>query len=429
MRLQSFARCFLCVVLAVCLSGAAPLAATYYVATTGSDANSCGTATSSGTPKASISNAAGCLSAGDTLLVRGGTYDDKLVNTALAGASWSNKVRIAAYPGETVWMRPSSGEYVVYLAGQQRYLEFDGINYDGANMMFGTFKIEEDAPSVGSGNAHHIRVQNAEVLGTTSAHGIIMILDAGTVDVSVGSNELLNLRIHRTVGDDFVHGIYVKSSYNLISGCDISDFPGGGIHLFNSHALIYANQLRGNTIHDGQTTAAGQRHWGIILADGSTDTQVVNNVVYGMPAQSGDASAFLLLYSGSGNLLYNDTAYGNAGLGFNIGNGDATPISTQIKNSIAYANAAGDFVNAGRSTVATNNLFGTNPLFVNAATHDFRLQAGSPARNTGTSIALVTTDITGSARPKEGTYDMGAYEYGAGAAPPSAPTGLHVVPD
>lgn len=428
MRFQSFARCVLCVVLAVCLSGAAPLAATYYVATSGSDGRSCGTAQTIATPKASISNAAGCLSAGDTLLVRGGTYDDKLVNTALAGTSWSNKVRIAAYPGETVWMRPSSGEYVVYLAGQQRYLEFDGINYDGADMMFGTFKIEEDAPSVGSGNAHHIRVQNAEVLGTTSAHGIIMILDAGTVDVSVGSNELLNLRIHRTVGDDFVHGIYVKSSYNLISGCDISDFPGGGIHLFNSHAAIYGNVLRGNTIHDGQTTAAGQRHWGIILADGSTDTQVVNNVVYGMPAQSGDASAIILIYSGGGNLLLNNTAYGNAGRGINIGNGDATPINTQARNNIGYQNAGGDYADAGRSTVASNNLFGTNPLFVNAGTHDFHIQAGSAARNAGTTLALVTTDITGAARPVEGTYDIGAYEYRTGSAPPAAPTGLHVVP-
>src|SRR5712691_4046826 len=52
--------------------------ATYYVAKTGSDSNSCANAQSQSTPKLTINAGAGCLSAGDTLIVKTGTYDEVL---------------------------------------------------------------------------------------------------------------------------------------------------------------------------------------------------------------------------------------------------------------------------------------------------------------------------------------------------------------
>src|ERR1051326_4369519 len=48
----------------------------FYVDTNGDDSNSCSTAMSMDSPKKSLSDALGCLSAGDTLYVRGGVYDE-----------------------------------------------------------------------------------------------------------------------------------------------------------------------------------------------------------------------------------------------------------------------------------------------------------------------------------------------------------------
>src|SRR5262249_32596853 len=53
-------------------------AATYYVAKTGSDTNSCSSAQSQSTPKLTINAGAGCLSSGDTLIVKAGVYAEVL---------------------------------------------------------------------------------------------------------------------------------------------------------------------------------------------------------------------------------------------------------------------------------------------------------------------------------------------------------------
>src|SRR5262252_5990285 len=81
--------------------------ATYYTSRSGSDGNSCATAQSTSSPKATVNGGISCLSAGDTLLVRGGTYDEQIASVP-SGTSWNSVVRIAAYPGETVWVKPTA---------------------------------------------------------------------------------------------------------------------------------------------------------------------------------------------------------------------------------------------------------------------------------------------------------------------------------
>lgn len=54
-----------------------------------------------------------------------------------------------------------------------------------------------------------------------------------------------------------------------------------------------------------------------------------------------------------------------------------------------------------------------NPAFAGSPSHNYRLQASSAARNGGGAVTGVVTDLDGVARPQEGAFDMGAYEFQA----------------
>src|SRR4029077_18304051 len=65
-----------------------------FVATTGSNGN----AGTQAAPYLTLNYAVTQLHAGDTLWVRSGTYHESLISNIPSGTSWTNKVRVAAYP-------------------------------------------------------------------------------------------------------------------------------------------------------------------------------------------------------------------------------------------------------------------------------------------------------------------------------------------
>ncbi|OLD99475.1 MAG: hypothetical protein AUI36_44720 [Cyanobacteria bacterium 13_1_40CM_2_61_4] len=52
-----------------------------------------------------------------------------------------------------------------------------------------------------------------------------------------------------------------------------------------------------------------------------------------------------------------------------------------------------------------------DPGFVNAATKDFRLLSVSPLIDAGATLAAVTNDYAGVARPQGLRFDIGPYEF------------------
>ena len=72
--------------------------ATYYISPSGNNANSCAIGSPWATFNFALSGSSG-VAAGDTILVRAGTYNQRIAPT-ISGTS-GNPITLAAYPGET----------------------------------------------------------------------------------------------------------------------------------------------------------------------------------------------------------------------------------------------------------------------------------------------------------------------------------------
>ena len=105
--------------------------------------------------------------------------------------------------------------------------------------------------------------------------------------------------------------------------------------------------------------------------------------------------------TGSGNIyditVANNTIVNNARNGILVAFPSAYGLI--IRNNIAYGSKSKDYsLSGGKVSALTNNLFNTDPKFVNINTGDFHLTANSPAVNAGTSTDAPSYDMDGMAR-------------------------------
>ena len=96
-----------------------------------------------------------------------------------------------------------------------------------------------------------------------------------------------------------------------------------------------------------------------------------------------------------------------------IGNGNA-----RAAYSLFYGNTSGAWVATNSASVdmfinGGNNFTTQAPQYVDAASGNYRINADSPAYNSGTDLTFagVTEDLVGTLRPRYGTFDRGAYEF------------------
>lgn len=413
----------------------------YYVSPTG---NNGAAGTTQGTPWQTFAFAVGHLSAGDTLWALPGVYVEGLISGVPSGTSWNNKVRIAALTPGTATLRPSLGQvpYALAFTGNEIYIEWDGINIDGTNVQYDTARVEswtEDPTGAAIPHRpHHIRIQNCTITGSglggnqvaessAQPQAVFFLASQGSRQ---GFNELINCTILTPGGyNDFGHGIYISSSDNLVEHCDISGAPGAQIQIYNGYGFdADRNVIRNNKCHDNRFISVLdgrlQRGWGITASSGF-DNQVYNNLIYNM-TNTADGSAGISVFTGARVLIYNNTIYNvqRRGIGLDPGanqcitdNNIAYVVSNIILPQDGYYNDAGS-----SNSLGTHNLLNTNPLFTNSGAGDFTLQSTSPARDTGTTLGIVTTDLNGSVRPVGAAYDIGCYEFGgSGGGMPDVP--------
>lgn len=377
-------------------------AASYYVATTGSDGSTCTQARSTSTPKRTISNAAGCLVAGDTLFVRGGTYAERITSVP-SGTSWNNAVIISAYQSEVVTVAP--GTEVVTLNSPIQYVIFQNLIFNAAGANGGVV--------IYLGNpVNHVRFQNCDVKGAHQSG--VQIAELSTFNEFIGGKYHDN-GINGLPPPNATYGFYIVGSNNLIDGAEIYNNPGFGVHMYRSSAPYPSNNIVRNSRVYGNGFAYDPSS-GIIITHG-VGNAAYNNLIYN------NIRGLSVSYGDSGSKVYNNTIYGNTYEAIEV-NGSVNPT---IKNNIMYQNG-GTIVNYGSSIVTSNNLT-TDPKFVNPSTFDFRLQSTSAAINAGTTLSEVTTDAGGVSRPQGGAYDIGAFEYESGSTSTlPAPSNLNVAP-
>jgi len=419
---------------------------TYYVATTGNDANP-GTLTR---PWRTIQRAADTLTAGDSVYIRAGTYHERVV--LKHSGSDGQYITYAAYPGETVTLDGSGITVPEYnglfdLAGHN-YIVVSGLRVINSNQ-FGILADGSSEVLIEGNTTDHTGTSGIAAWG--SDH---VVIDGNTVARACynGTQECIS------VADTNVFEVRNNEVYDCRKeGIDAKYGAANG--------KIYRNIVY-NTDHVGIYVDAYDQH--------TYNIDVFQNVVHGILYKDGFTIA-----SEQGGLLenvrvYNNVAYGNGFYGLGISDCCPGPAShpmrnIQIVNNTFYDNGLGDYgggIAVGQNPdieglVIRNNICSDNlsfqiavdpsippqnyavdhnlidgfrgeegeiygddyaegdPLFVNPTGADFHLRSGSPAIDAGSALDAPDHDFDGASRPQDGNddgsaaFDIGAYEAGS----------------
>jgi K319-like protein/parallel beta helix pectate lyase-like protein/uncharacterized protein DUF1565 len=426
----------------VTITVAAPIvvpAGTYYVSTTGNDANP-GTPTS---PWRTIQKAANTLAAGQTVIVNAGTYGERVV----------------------VSKSGSSGSLLTFQA--QGTVIMQGFNVQASYVKISGFEITNvpgnDLFNRAASSGVYLSGSNNEITGTyiheANAAGIFMT--TGTTANTLNSNRIVSA---------VEAGIYVQGTNHLVISNDISHtvqtHPGminsadaDGIRFFGS-----GSTFRKNYIHDVTLADAGNANphidafqtWGpcsnmiieqnTILQMESPDQGIIiegltqpvgnitvrNNVI--MTNGTGYAPSVM---AGDVGLVTNVTIVNNTMVALNGPSEYAIWLFKNLQGAVVKNNAIYDHgkssdpyiridsgatgLDIGSNSISKSDnvapsggafpgdLWMVQPQFMRFSSRDFHLSSTSPLINAGASVS-VTNDMDGVARPLGGAIDIGAFE-------------------
>jgi hypothetical protein len=249
-------------------------------------------------------------------------------------------------------------------------------------------------------------------------------------------------------------GLSINYCYfdNCDSRTNFSQNYGGGIYASEGISVSNCTFLNCNAEYNGGAIAMSlspttgsnisyctfysnlASNYGAALYYGISSTQTLtftNNLVYSNQNSGGGTAAIVVINTGSTLNITNCTITKNGNA--SIGTGGVLALSSakcNIVNSIIYDNLGStyDDVYNNTATVTMKNSFyksqnsvtltapnsTTDPLFTNAATNDYTLQASSTAVDYGTLTGAPSDDILSYTRTV--VPDAGAFEYG-GAVP------------
>jgi hypothetical protein len=199
-------------------------AATYYVATTGSDGNTCAIAATaaidSTRAKRTVNAGVNCLAGGDTLIIRPGTYPERIGNTIPSGTSWSNPTTVRGEPSRQAILMP--GPYpgnlrsVINLINGVHHIVIDGLVLDAENACCNANGYTGAPLYIGGFNdgvpVAHVRVQNSILRNARET--VCIYTGDGSSDIALLNSEVSGCDPgsdprHQVLG---AHGIYLFCS-------------------------------------------------------------------------------------------------------------------------------------------------------------------------------------------------------------------------
>lgn len=409
---------------------------TYYVSPDGSDT----AAGTEGAPFRTIQRAASLVDAGDTVVVRAGTYAGFQLGWDFPqSGTASQPITFRADPGAVIQSRNGETSDGINLEGSS-YVVIDGFTVDNASG-----NIDRACIRTVSGRNVTVRnndVSNCGTWGVFTSHSDFVRIEGNTT--SFNNSE-----------DSDNHGIYVSNATAdpVIVGNEIQGNRGAGLHMNGDlsqggNGLITGARVEGNVV-----SGNGEKGGSAINCDGVQDSLIRNNLLYGNHASGISLYRIDAAEGARNNVVVNNTIrmasdgrwavnIKNRSTGNTVSNnvllhdgprGAINIVRDSLSGFVSDHNAVTNrfstddgesFLTLAQWRAATDqdgNSFVSGPAALFAGANDYHLSATSPAIDAGSTLGAPNVDIEGNGRPFGPAYDLGAYEFGS-ASPPGADT-------
>ena len=395
-------------------------AATYYVAQTGDDSSSCATSQTITTPKLTFVSAVGCLNAGDTLYIRGGTWTTQIdlqgPNKTGTADGW---ITIAGYPGETVTIQYAEtisgpGYGAIKARGNRGYFIFENLVLDGIN----SSDDSRGGWAFRDGN-HDFTLKNIEIKNFKNASALQIMGDNITISHCKLHDQFSALLTSGT----FHYGVYYHHGSNaIIEYTEIYNNVGGGVQVYPGPST--GAVIRNNYIHDNNQWPSVHVGGIEILASNVGGGAISNLDIYGNKITDNGSHVSAGTAIGlevnqlagnptvSGVRVHNNVFYGNKSGGLQISGATA-----DVRNNINTGNGGVQLTNSGSSTIthqacttaescgATSKIALTSSTACFVSSSDHRLAQGTnPCRDAGIAVSTRPSPV--------GATDIGAFEQG-----------------
>ncbi len=403
-------------ILTICASTLNALATTYYVKPDGNNNND---GKSWSKAKKTISGALGSATVGDEIHVAQGTYNEQLSladGVAIKGGyNTSDERNIDKYQTIIDGTGIASTSYLIV-----RYLPKNATYVTNPILLEGLVIQNSNSSAWGTGtlflrgnmtvNRCHFR--NCKSTNTDPGAGAIYIENDDAPNAAIVSNCIFELcEGYKSAA------IYNNHANGTIENCIFRGCTGtyAVVRNYKAGGIVRNCLFHNNTIIESSAKGAVENN-GLMI-----NCTVCNNF----------STGYAGVTTNSGGKTYNCVFWGNkAADGFTSAVNYISSSSSSSHNVADEGTSSSKFLSL---SLAANNYdaagpnFGNPTAFVGAPTTDaektamqnadFSLTAASTALlNKGTSTNAPSTDINGTARPKENGYDIGCYEYDPNAA-------------
>lgn len=412
-------------------------------------ANGSDTAAGTSEPDAwqTIQKAADTLEPGQTACILEGTYEEHVL-LERSGAE-DALLTVAAKPGDDVLLLGTNidvGSDGLFEVRDASYVRVTGLRVEDSSwaailarrcehlLIDSNSTWQTRSSGIGVWRSDDVRVEANEVRRARYAPGGAQ----EWITMGTGTNFVIrNNVIHDGLGDDYpgVLAIDAKHSHGgVIEGNHIYDVRGAGVYVDGWDTHTYDIVIRNNFIHDVSTGILIGSERGALV----DELDIYNNIVF----RAGNSGIKLGPMADDGPQerirIYNNTiveSVQHGGGGIYVQTTNVAEITIR-NNIVAFGPNTQGMIRAtspagitadhnlifGESKFPEEELGGSSegdPLFVDATTADpdgFRVQAGSPAIDVGTSDGAPSIDFSGAARPVDGdgdgdaVIDLGAYE-------------------